>query len=143
MPDLFRTLVITAADAPLAREIAAAFGPGGQGMWVTGLSADGGEPATHYVSSGYIPAEFVSLAPCSTWTQDEDGQWIAADHHDGDAATVHAYATQAGLSLTLAQVEAIFSAADVSEQEPFIAMSRLGVQIISTLTTQKDVYADA
>lgn len=129
--DAFRTLIIPAAHVTLARAIAASFGPGGMGMWTTPLSASGNEPATHYISSGYIPAEFVSLSPCTTWTQEEDGNWAVADHYAGDAATVAMYAQQAGLPFTLAEVEGIFSRADVSVQEPFVAMGRLGFQIIN------------
>jgi len=131
MADVFRTLVITAADAPLAREIAAAFGPGGMGMWTTPLSAHGQEPATHYISSGYIPAEFVGLAPCTTWTQDENGNWVEVSHFPGGAATVYAAAEAAGLSCTLAEVEDVFANSDVSEQEPFVHMGRMGLQIIN------------
>jgi hypothetical protein len=133
MADLFRTLIITAADAPLAREIAAAFGPGGSGMWTTPLSADGQEPATHYISSGYIPAEFVSLAPCTTWGVDENGQWVQTAHYAGDAATVYAYASQAGIQCTLADIEGVFARSDVSEQEPFVAMGRMGLTIINPM----------
>lgn len=131
MADLFRTLLVTASDAPLAREIAAAFGPGGVGMWTTPLSADGQEPATHYISSGYIPAEFVGLAPCTTWALDENGDWVQTDYYAGDAATVYAYASQAGIQCTLADVEGIFTRADVSEQEPFTAMGRMGLIIVN------------
>lgn len=129
--DIFRTLICPTAYVADARAIAAAFGPGGFGMWETGLSPTGAEPATHFISTGMIPAEFASLAPCTTWALDEQGNWTPTDYYPGDAATVHAYATQAGLTLTLAQVEAIFAAADVSEQEPFVAMGRLGVKIIN------------
>ena len=131
MSDTFATLVIAAQDAPLAREIAAAFGPGGAGMWTTPLSASGLDPASHYISSGYIPAEFVSLAPSTTWTQDEDGQWIATDHYPGDAATVYAYASQAGIECTLEDVEGVFSRSDCSGQEPFVAMGRMGLMIVN------------
>jgi hypothetical protein len=131
MPDLFRTLVIDAQDATDARMIAAAFGPGGIGMWTTPLSQDGNEPATHYISSGYIPAEFVSLAPCTTWEQDEQGNWVASDIYPGDAATVYAYAQQGGLLLiSLATIQGIFSRADCSPQEPFVHMGRMGLQIV-------------
>lgn len=130
MADLFRTLIVTAADAPLAREIAAAFGPGGSGMWTTPLSADGQEPATHFISSGYIPAEFVGLAPCTTWAMDENGDWVEVGHYPGDAATVYAYASQAGIQCTLADIEGIFSRADVSEQEPFTATGRMGLVMV-------------
>lgn len=131
MHDTFATLIIQAQDAPLAREIAAAFGPGGVGMWTTPLSASGLDPASHYISSGYIPAEFVSLAPSTTWTQDEDGQWIATDHYPGDAATVYAYASQAGIQCSLADVEGVFIRSDCSAQEPFTAMNRISLQIIN------------
>lgn len=131
MADQFRTLVIQAADAPTSRAIAECFGPGGVGMWSTPLSASGSEPVTHYISSGYIPAEFVGLAPCGTWEQGEDGTWTRTDYYPGDAATVYAYASQAGLSVTLEEVEGIFSRADVSVQEPFVAMGRMGLKIIN------------
>ena len=131
MADQFSTLIISAQDAPLAREIAASFGSGGQNMWTTPLSASGLDPATHYISSGYIPAEFVSLAPSTTWTQDEDGQWIATDHYPGDAATVYAYASQAGIQCSLADVEGVFARSDCSGQEPFVAMGRMGLMIVN------------
>lgn len=129
--DLFRTLIIASSDADTARAIAAAFGPGGEGMWTTPLSTDGQEPATHYISSGHIPADFVGLAPCTWWTVDDTGQWVQTDHYPGDAATVYAYASQAGLPYTLPEIEAVFAHSDVSEQEPFVAMGRMGLQIIN------------
>ena len=129
--DTFATLIIQAQDAPLAREIAAAFGPGGIGMFTTPLSATGLDPVTHYISSGYIPSEFVSLAPSTTWSQDENGQWIATDSYPGDAATVYAYASQAGIQCSLADVEGVFSRSDCSAQEPFVAMSRMGLMIVN------------
>jgi len=130
MTDTFSTLIVQAQDAPTARAIAAAFGPGGVNMWTTPLSATGQEPATHYISSGYIPEEFVSLAPCTTWEQDEQGNWVQTDHYPGDAATVFAYAEQAGLPYTLAEIEGVFGRSDVSAQEPFVAMGRMGIKLI-------------
>ena len=131
MAYLFRTLIVTAADAPVARAIAAAFGPGGVGMWTTPLSASGLNPATHYISTGYIPAEFVSVCPMATWAQDEDGDWVQTDFYAGDAASVYGACQQAGLPYTLAQIEGVFVRSDVSQQEPFVAMGRLGLQIIN------------
>ena len=98
-------------------------------MWTTGLNATGTGTPTHYISSGYIPAEFVSLAPCTTWTQDEQGQWAASDVYPGDAITVYGYAQ--ALPFTLAQIEGVFSRADGSAQEPFVAMGRMGLKIIN------------
>ena len=64
MADVFATIIVTAAQAQAARDAAAQV-PGGEGMLTTGLSASGAEPATHYVSSGLVPAEIVqSLTMC-------------------------------------------------------------------------------
>lgn len=131
MPDVFRTLIVTAATAPLAREIAASFGSGGAGMWTTPLSADGLEPASHYISSGYIPAEFAYMVPLQVWEQDENGAWVMTASEPGNPQAVYEAASAAGVSCTLADVEAIFASADVTAQEPFVAMGRLGVKIVN------------
>ena len=131
MSDLFRTLCIAAQDATNARMIAAAFGPGGSGMWTTPLSQDGNEPATHYISSGYIPEEFVSLAPCTTWETDEDGNWALVGSEPGDPVAVYTAATAQGVVCTQEDVDTLFATADVTEQEPFVAMGRLGLTIIN------------
>ena len=128
--DTFATLIVTAADAPTARAIAAAFGPGGSGMWTTPLSASGLDPATHYISTGYIPAEFVAMCPMATWAQDENGDWVQVDYYPGDAASVYGFCQQSGLPYTLAQIEGVFSRSDVSQQEPFVALGRLGLAIV-------------
>lgn len=65
MPDIFATIIVPAAQAQAAREAAAAF-QGGEGMLTAGLSATGAEPATHYISSGWMPEELVqALGMCS------------------------------------------------------------------------------
>ena len=131
MADLFRTLVVEAVDAPTARAIAAAFGPGGVGMWHTPLSASGGGTPTHYISTGYIAAEFVALAPITTWEQTEGGGWVQTNYSPGNAAAVALYLQQSGLPYTEADIEGVFSRSDVSAQEPFVAMGRLVLRIIN------------
>lgn len=131
MADLYRTLIIPAADAAMSRAIAEMFGPGGVGMWITPLSASGQEPATHYISSGLIPAEFAGLSPCATWSQSEQGNWVQTAYDAGDADAVYGYCQQASMPYTLAEIEGVFSRSDVSAQEPFVAMDRLGLKIIS------------
>jgi len=71
--DIFRTLILPANVTPLAQEIAATLSPGGAGMWTTGLSATGLPPATHYISTGFIPPEFAHMVPEQFWIQDEEG----------------------------------------------------------------------
>jgi hypothetical protein len=130
--DIFRTLIIPTANVELARAIAASFGTGGEGMWTTPLSADGQEPASHYISSGYIPAQFAHLVPLQVWAQDENGAWVMIASEPGDPVAVYEAATAQGIECTQADVDAIFAAADVTGQEPFVAMGRLGVQIVQT-----------
>ena len=65
MPDIFATIIVTADKAEQARTIAAQF-TGGDGMFTSELSATGNAPATHYISSGWIPAEIVdALTMCA------------------------------------------------------------------------------
>ena len=65
MPDIFATIIVTAAQAQAARDAAATI-PGGEGMLTAGLSSTGQEPATHYIASGWIPAEIVdALTMCA------------------------------------------------------------------------------
>jgi hypothetical protein len=128
--DIFRTLIIPTANVELARAIAASFGTGGMGMWTTPLSADGQEPASHYISSGYIPAQFAHLVPLQSWAQDEDGVWVMTSSEPGDPVAVYEAASAQGVECTQDDINAIFAASDVTEQEPFIAMARIGVQIV-------------
>ena len=129
----FRTLIVTAADAPLARSIAVTLSPeGGKQMWIAGLSADGSEPATHFVSTGAISPEFAVLMPSQTWEQDENGTWTMTDSVLGDAAMLHGLCVAAGMTVTLQDIEAVFTASDVTEQEPGVALTRLGLQAVQT-----------
>ena len=128
----FRTLIVTAADAPLARDIAVTLSPeGGKNMWLAGLSADGMEPATHYVSTGAISPEFAALMPDQTWEQDEDGNWTMTASTPGDPAMLDQMCQDAGMSVNFFQIQLLFINSDVTEQEPQVAFSRLGLQIVT------------
>ena len=126
MSYIFRTIIVPAAFQSLAQGLceAAAEGDAGKNMFTTGLSPDGTEPATHYVSSGPIAAEFGDLLPLTTF--DEEG---VPTTRPGDVATVEAIAAQAGIALPAGTIAALFDAIEVTEQEPFTAMARLGLQI--------------
>ena len=129
--DIFRTLIVPAANVDLARAIATSFGPGGVGMWTTPLSASGSDPATHYISSGYVPPEYGYLVPLQVWSQDQNGDWVLVGTEPGDPVAVYTAATAQGVVCTQADIDALFAAADVTEQEPFTAMGRLGLTIIN------------
>lgn len=133
-----RTLIIAAQDAPLAQSIASTLaGAAGTGMWTTPLSSDGAEPATHYVSTGYVTEQFAAMCPLATYEYqqldpDGPGVWVQTAYVPGDAALVSAACAQADppLTVSVAQVEAIYSRADVTEQEPYVAFGRLGLRIV-------------
>ena len=127
----FRTLITTAATTPLARDIAATLSPtAGQNMWLTGLSATGNAPATHYVSTGLISPEFAALVPEQTWEQDENGNWVQTGSTPGDSVLCYQMCVAGGLTVTQVQVDAVYAAADVTAQEPFVAFGRLGLKMV-------------
>jgi len=127
----FRTLITTAATTPLARDIAATLSPtAGQNMWLTGLSATGNAPATHYVSTGLISPEFAALVPEQVWEQDANGDWVMTSSTPGDPVACYDLCIAGGLTVTQAQVNAVYAAADVTEQEPFVAFARLGLLMV-------------
>ena len=130
MSDIFRTLILPASVTPLAQRIAATLSPAGAGMWVTGLAPTAEAPATHYISSGYIGPEFAHMVPCQTYIQDEEGAWVETGSEPGDPQAVTDACNASGLEVTLEQVEAVFGVADVTEQEPFAAMVRMGLQMV-------------
>lgn len=119
-----RTMILPAANAPLARALAAHLaGPPGEGMWVVGLSADGTEPATHYVSSGDVAEEFGPLLT------DADALWgaVQAAMQTGMAQPANAPA------LTQATCEALVAAVEVvklEDESPFDTFARLGLELV-------------
>ena len=125
-PYTHRTIIVPAAFQQLAQGLceAAAEGDAGRGMFTTGLSADGTEPASHFISSGLIYESLADLLPITTF--DEEGQPTT---RPGNVATVEAIADQAGITLPAGTIAALFAAIDVTEQEPFTAMARLGLSI--------------
>ena len=129
-----RTIIVPAAFQQLAQALceAAAEGDAGKGMFTTGLSATGALPATHYISSGYIFDDFAALLPLTTVTQtvnDEGEASTTEATRPGNVAFVEGLAAQAGITLPAGTIAALFAAIAVTEQEPFAAMARLGVQI--------------
>ena len=124
---LHRTLIITAAQRDLAAQLCATLaGAGGSGMFITALSSDGAEPATHYISSGLIEDNFAALLPLDALVDDA---WTRT--YAGLPETiVQLYNATDNPPVTLNQVTAVFASADVSEEDPHAAMARLGLQIV-------------
>lgn len=131
----FRTMIVPSDYQSLAAALAQALGGlAGEDMFVVGLSASGLDPATSYVSTGYIAEEFANLLPLDTYTTEIDpntGQPVVVHtHKDGDPVAVAHLADEAGLTVTVQEVIDLFNVVDVTEQEPFTAFARLGLQII-------------
>ena len=125
---LYRNLIISAAQRDLAADICSTLaGAGGSGMFITALSADGAEPATHYISSGLIEDRFAALLPLDALVDDV---WTRT--YEGMASTVVQLYNEAkpDTPITLEQVQAVFAGADVCEEEPQAAMARLGLQMV-------------
>ena len=59
MSEVFRTLIVDAAQQAQAQAIAAAFA-GGAGMFTTACSKGGAAPATAFISSGMLEEEIVA-----------------------------------------------------------------------------------
>ena len=143
MPDVFRTMIITAADAPLIRDIADMFASSPQHMWQTGLSTDGKAPATHFIATGYVPEGYQVMAPWQEWEwqqpdPDQPGAWVMTFSYAGRPDIVW-QACQQPISeddpsprvpCTLAQVETAFARSDMTEQDPWVALGRLGLQLV-------------
>ena len=126
----FRTFIVPAAVVDMARAMCVGLaGPAGDGMFITGLSATGNAPATHYVSSGPISDGMAALLPCASVTQDSEGKDVITTT-PGQPDAVPALAAEAGITTTLAQIKALYASIDVSDQEPFVAMARLGLKIV-------------
>ena len=125
-----RTIIIPASVQPNARALCKGLaGVAGDGMFVTGLSATGKAPATHYISSGPISHDVAVLLPCKTVTQDADGKDIITTD-PGMPDAVPTLAAKAKISTTKAKITTLYASIDVSDQPPFEAMARLGLQIV-------------
>jgi hypothetical protein len=132
MTDVFRTMIVPAAEVALARQIATTVAPvAGVGMWTTPLSSSGQEPATSYVSTGFIAPEWEVLMPLQTW-EEVDGVWTQTDAYPGDAVQLLAaiQAEDPDTTITLPQLVGLFATCDVTMQDPWVAFQRLGLQIV-------------
>ena len=129
---LHRTIIVPKAKQTLSQSLCAGLSPnGGAGMFIVGLSASGNAPATHYISAGPISSDMAALLPCKFVTNDAQGnQQITTTL--GHPELVPALATEAGITVTRAQIDALYAAIDVSDQDPFAALDRLDLKLVQT-----------
>lgn len=124
------TIILPAAAQALAQGLCvAAAGEAGAGMFTTGLSATGEAPATHYISSGAIEMQFADILPLSTITTVDEVETVSKT--SGNIEAVIQLAKDAGQAVDAKTIGGLFAALDVSEQPPFAAMARLGLQLVT------------
>lgn len=87
------------------------------GMFTTGLSASGNVPATHWISSGWIPQVYAQTIrdPQLLYTRAKKA-W----EDDGDV-----------FPFTQTQVTNALGNCDISADPPFTAMARMGLKLIN------------
>lgn len=103
-----RTMIVPAQFVELARALAAGLEPeAAAGMWTTPLSATGEEPATHYISAANSSPIIPALMA------DPELLHAACDKH-----------------VTLEQCAALLAASDVSEEDAYTAMARVGLMMV-------------
>ena len=133
MTDVFRTMILESDDVALGRAIANMFAGSDQHMWQTGLSSDGLPPATHYISTGYVPEGYQVMTPWQIWEQNpETGEWKLVDSYPGRPDIVYGACQQAQppVECTLQDIEGLYARADITPQDPWVAMGRLGLQMV-------------
>ena len=124
------TIILPAAAQALAQGLCvAAAGEAGAGIFTTGLSATGEAPATHFISSGAIETQFANILPLSTITTADEVETVSKT--TGNIEAVIQLAKDAGKTVDAKTIGGLFAALDVSEQPPFVAMARLGLQLVT------------
>lgn len=130
---IMRSMVIPDAYRTLANSIADMFAGSPQNMWNFPLSATGQAPATHWIAAGPVPDAYEQMAPWQVWQQ-QDGQWVMTDSYPGQPDQVWAacQAADPPVVCTLQDVQDLFTVADVTDEDPWTSMARLGLQPVYT-----------
>ena len=124
------TIVLPKAAQALAQGLCtAAAGEAGSGMFATGLSATGKAPATHFISSGAVESKFAAILPIGTVTTVDEVTTV--ERSAGDIDAVIQLAKDAGQTVDAKTIGGFFAALDVTAQDPFAAMARLGLQLVT------------
>ena len=113
-----RTLIIPIAFAEPARAACMALtGSASEGLFTTLLYPEGGTEATHAISSGYIAGEFADLLPCGD--------------QPGNTEALLELLKSVEFPITTEELTQLLSIIDISEEESYAAMARLGLSLAS------------
>ena len=110
----FRTIVLPVELADQARDLCMALtGSASEGMFTTPLYT--GETVSRTVSSGYIATEFAEMLPC--------------DGEGGNPEALMDLLSSVGTEVPTEQLEQLLSMIDISEEEAYVAIDRLGLSM--------------
>jgi len=118
-----RTLTITAAFAPLARQLCSCVDMG-EGMFERPYGD--GETIIGYISSGPILEQFSDVLPVKIY--DAEGNLLS--QQTANYAFLIGMAGQSGMTVTQEELDAIFAQSDISNQYADVVMERLGYQLM-------------
>lgn len=134
MNDNFRTIIVPANNVEALRDIAKTIFPGGDGMFISELSETGESPATHYISTGFIPSLFTDLLPLQKITVDEEGTVNIETISSGDSTKIVELCTTPDdegnipLEITKTKVTRVLNSLHISEEKPVQMKNRLSLQ---------------
>jgi len=110
-----RTIIVPIDLAEPARAACMALtGSASEGLFTTPLYSTEATP-THAISGGYIAGEFADLLPCG-------GQ-------PGNAEALLALLEDVEFPITIDELAGMLAMIDISEEEPYAAMARLGLSL--------------
>lgn len=121
---IHRCLILPASQQAFAQSLCEALaGDAGKGMFTRGVSTDGAEPATHFISSGMVEDAFAGALSDPNYLHGACQQG-AQDPSKSDEARAFL------ATVTLAKCRALLTSSDVSTDAPFDALVRLDLQLI-------------
>ena len=122
-----RTLIVPDNLVVFARELTLSIaGQSAENMWNTALSNTGKLPVTHWISSGMISNDFVGIIPFMEY--DSEGTEVKTK---GQPDICQYLASQAEFNTSIEEIETLFEQADITEQDAFTALERLGLKLIN------------
>lgn len=111
-----RTMIPPIALAEPARAACMALtGSASGGLFITPLYSEGNPEPTHAISSGYIAGEFADLLPCGD--------------QPGNTDALLALLKSVEFPITTEELTQLLSIIDISEEESYAAMARLGLSL--------------
>lgn len=118
----YRCLIVPDADVALARKVWA-LDPEYSNEFRIPLAPAGAAAPTHWMSAGPVTVEAARLLPLKAW--DDEGDEIYDPGHPDEVAQ---RCRDDGLEVTDQEIQALWLAANVTEQSVSVALDRLGLE---------------